>query len=277
MIRIVTDSNAQVPDELRQRYAIAVVPLTVVIDGVEHAEGEDLDADDFYGRFAGGATPAVATSQPSPGRFAATYAALASEGATEILSIHIGSAVSGTLNSARVGAQQSPVPVRLVDTGTASFGIACCVWEAAEALAAGASVEEAVARAETVGTTVGNVFVVRALDLARAGGRLAGGVDADADTIPVLSLVEGEIRAVGQAHDVDTAADVMAAYARAWGDSLRCAVGIADAGAAPFWQALEDRLRRADEVQEVVRYRIGPSVGVHTGPGTAGAFFYPAR
>lgn len=277
MIRIVTDSNAQVPDELRDRFGVAVVPLTVVVDGVEHAEGEDLDADSFYDRFAAGTVPQVSTSQPSPGRFAATYAALAEEGATEILSIHIGSAVSGTLNSARIAAQSSPVPVRLVDTGTASFGIACCVWEAAEALAAGAPADEAIELAETVGATVGNVFVVRALDLARAGGRLAGTVSAADARIPVLSLVGGEIRAVGEAHDVAEAAEVMAAYARAWGERLRCAVGVADAGAAPLWRALEERLRGAPEVQEVVRYRIGPSVGVHTGPGTAGAFFYPAR
>jgi len=278
MIRIVTDSNAQVPDELRHRYGIEVVPLTVVVDGVEHAEGEDLDADAFYARFANG-KPDVSTSQPSPGRFAAAYAALAAAGATQILSIHIGSTVSGTLNSARIAAQGSPVPVRLVDTGTASFGIACCVWEAAAAVAAGASIEDAAVIAESVGATVGNVFVVGALDLARAGGRLAAGVDAEADVdaIPVLSLVAGVIRVVGKSHDVDEAAEVMTAYARAWGDGLRCAVGIADAGAAPLWQALESRLAAAPEVKEVVRYRVGPSVGVHTGPGTAGAFFYPAR
>ena len=37
------------------------------------------------------------------------------------------------------------------------------------------------------------------------------------------------------------------------------------------------RLARAPEVKEVVLYRIGPSVGAHTGPGTAGCFFWPAR
>ena len=52
---------------------------------------------------------------------------------------------------------------------------------------------------------------------------------------------------------------------------------MADAGAAALWQALEERLDGAPEVSEVVRYRVGPSVAVHTGPGTAGAFFYPAR
>jgi DegV family protein with EDD domain len=275
VIGIVTDSNAQVPGELVERFGIEVVPLTVVVDGVEFAEGVDLGPDDFYARFEGG-RPEVSTSQPSPGRFAQAYARLAERGATEILSIHIGSAVSGTLNSARVAASGSDVPVRLVDTGTASFGIACCVWEAAEAIEAGGSVDEAVALAESVGARVGNVFVVSALDLVRAGGRLAGGVEDAAGAIPVLTLEGGEVKAIGQAADVDGAADLMAGRVRSWGESLKVAVGVADAGAAPLWQALETRLDGVPEVKQVIRYRVGPSVGVHTGPGTAGAFFYPA-
>ncbi len=275
MIGIVTDSNAQLPPELVERYAVEVVPLTVTVDGVDYAEGVDLDADGFYGRFAD-ASPAVSTSQPSPGCFAEAYARAADRGAREILSIHLGSAMSGTLNSARVATSGSPVPVRLVDTGTASFGVACCVWEAAEALAAGATIDEAASVAERLGAQVGNVFVVQALDLARAGGRLAVEVEPEASAIPVLSLVGGEIKAVGRATDVDEAATVMADYVTLAGESLKVAVGIADKAAAPFWTALEARLAGAEQVKAMVRYRIGPSVGAHTGPGTAGAFFYPA-
>ena len=58
--------------------------------------------------------------------------------------------------------------------------------------------------------------------------------------------------------------------------SLKVAVGVADQGAMPLWTALEAELDGAPQVREVIRYRIGPSVGAHTGPGTAGAFFYPA-
>lgn len=275
MIGLVTDSNAQLPPALLERYGIEVVPLTVTVDGVDHLEGVDLDADAFYAAFAGGAAPTVSTSQPSPGRFAATYRRLADAGADEILSVHIGSAVSGTVNSARLGATESPVPVRVVDTGTASFGVGCCVWEAAEALRAGAPAEEAAAVAEALAPSVGNVFVVGALDLVRAGGRLAAGVEAG-DGIPVLSLVDGAVQVVGSAADVDEATAVMAGRVRAAGAGLRVAVGIADAAATPLWQALEAALTGAPEVAEVIRYRVGPSVGAHTGPGTAGAFFYPA-
>ena len=56
---------------------------------------------------------------------------------------------------------------------------------------------------------------------------------------------------------------------------LRVGVGVADTKAAPLWLALEERLRTSENVIDIVRYRIGPSVAAHTGPGTAGACWYP--
>src|SRR5205823_5608745 len=109
-----------------------VVPLRVTVDGVTYLEGVDLDADEFYARFEAG-TPEVATSQPSPGQFEVAYDQLVAAGADEILSVHIGSSISGTVNAARLAAAEVAIPVRIVDTGTASFGVALCVWAAAEA------------------------------------------------------------------------------------------------------------------------------------------------
>lgn len=292
MIGLVTDSNSQIPEELARRYQVAIVPLTVTIDGTAYLEGVDIDADRFYARFEEARTPEVATSQPSPGRFSAAYDALADAGAGEILSIHIGSNLSGTVNSARLAAQSAPVPVHIVDTGTASFAVSCCVWEAGEALARGAGMEEAAAAAEAVKASVGNVFVVRALDFARAGGRLAdaeaGTGEAEArtgepateehsgDGIPVLTLGSAGMRPIGQARTVDDAVALMSAYVAEWGGSLRVGVGLADRGMLPIVTRLEESLRASRQVREVVRYRIGPSVGAHTGPGTVGLMFYPA-
>jgi len=277
VIGLCTDSNAQFPEKLTRRFGVEVVPLTVTVDGQAYLEGAELSADDFYARFAGGQAPVVATAAPGPGQFMAAYERLVAAGATEILSVHIGSDVSGTINAARLAAGEASVPVRIVDTGTASFAISCCLWEAAEAIAKGADLEAAAAVAERVAATVINVFVVQALGLARAGGRLAEGTDHEAAAgIPVLSLVGGKMEPIGTASTVDEAADAMAGFIRRSGTNLRVGVGIADAAAAPMWQALEDRLVEAPEVLDVVRYRVGPSVGVHTGPGTAGAVAYPA-
>ena len=272
MIGIVTDSNSQLPPALAERYGVEVVPLTVTIDGEEYLEGVDLDAGEFYARFQS-RRPVVSTAQPSPGRFAEAYEAVAARGATEILSVHIGSSLSGTVNAARLASQVAPVPVRIVDTGTASFAVSLCLWEAAEAVAAGATLDEAAAVAEQVGATVGNVFVVGALDVARAGGRLAGDVAASPATIPVLTLAGGVMREVDRCRDLEEAAEVMAEFVRAGGSSLRVGVGVSDPGTVPLVEALEERLRKAAEVSEVVRYVIGPSVGAHTGPGTVGAMF----
>ncbi len=273
---IVTDSNSQFPEALRERYGIEIVPLTVTVDGVPYAEGVDLTADDFFARYAGGASPEVTTAAPGPGLLLEAYHRMADRGVEAILSIHIGSEVSATLEAARLAAEESPVPVRLVDTGTASFGISCCVWEAAEALSAGATLDEAAAIAEATAPTVGNVFVVGALEIVRAGGRLAAGTE-EGDGVAVLSLVDGAIRRIGDVRHVDDATAAMVAHVVAGGTNLRVAVGIADAGAEPLSSALVQQLSVAPEVREVALYRIGPSVGAHTGPGTAGCFFWPAR
>jgi len=276
VIGLVVDSNSQIPASLAERYGVEVVPLTVTVDGVPYAEGEDLDADRFWAFFDAGAMPEVATSQPSPGRFAAAYEAVAARGADEILSVHIGSTLSGTVNSARLAAAGAPVPVRIVDTGTASFGVTCCLWEAAEAVNTGASLDEAAALTEAVAETIGTVFVVRALDLARSGGRLAGGAAGNGG-VPVLTLDGAAMVVVDEVDDLERGADAMAAAVREGGRSLRVGVGTADAGTAPLADALVRRLEATPEVVDLVRYRIGPSVGAHTGPGTVGAFWYPTR
>lgn len=273
MIALVTDSNAQLPVALRDRFGVRIVPLTVVVDGDERLEGVDLHADEFYARLAGGAT--VSTAAPSPGRVREVLRDAAAAGATEILAVHIGSSTSATVSSVQLAAKESSVPVEIVDTGTASFPIACCVWAAGLVLERGGALAEAAAAARAVAAEVGNVFVVGALDLARRGGRLAVGVTED-DGVPVLALEGGTMDVVGRARDLDDAVEQMDQYFARWADGRPAYVGVGDAVAPELAEALVARLRSRPETVELARYAIGPSVGVHSGPGTAGAVFFPA-
>jgi len=261
------------PPELVERYGIAIVPLTVSLDGVEHREGVDLGADDFWDRFARSPAPTVHTAAPPPGRFLEAWGDLAARGVTEIVSIHTGSEVSSTLDAARIAGQMAPVPVHLVDSHTASFAVGCCTWEAAEAAARGAPADEVVRLAEAVAGRVGNVFVVRALDLVRAGGRLQPGTD-EAGGIPVLTLTNGKVQPIGRATTLNDACEQMAAYVLGLGEGLRVGLSIADRAATPMWEALEAQLAGQPQVRELVRYRVGPSIGAHMGPGAAGAIAY---
>jgi DegV family protein with EDD domain len=274
MIGLVTDSNAQLPSDLRERYQVGVVPLTVVVDDHPYQEGVDITTAEFYDRLAAGAS--VSTAAPSPGSALAAYERSAAAGATEILSIHIGSNTSATVNAVRVAAASSPVPVEIVDTGTASFAVACCVWAAGEVLAAGGDLTSAADAARRVAGEVGNVFIVGALDLARRGGRLAADA-ADGDGLPVLALANGQMQSVGQVYDVEAAVDAMTDYLVEAAAGAPQRVGVGDALTPELAEAYADRLADRPEVAELVRYEIGPSVGAHTGAGTVGACFFPAR
>lgn len=169
------------------------------------------------------------------------------------------------------------VRVELVDTGAASFVVGLAALAAAECLAAGRSAVAAAAAADRVATTSGNVFVVGALDPARAGGRLAGGTDAatTTDSVPVLRVLHDGMSVIGQAEGVEDAAAKMATEILAAGDRLRVGLPVADSGARPLVDELRRRLQAAPADLELLEYRVGPSVGAHTGPGTAGAVYHP--
>jgi DegV family protein with EDD domain len=272
-IALVTDSNAQLPPELRTRYDVHVVPLTVVVDGRPYREGVDISSEDFYEQLAAGAT--VSTAAPSPGEVLAIYDAAIAGGATEIVSVHVGSNTSATCDAVRIAARSAAVPVEVVDTGTASFAVACCVWAAGEELARTGTARSAAEVARGTAMNVDNVFVVGALILARRGGRLAQDVTGiDERAVPVLALVDGRMHAVAQVDDVDGAVAAMTDYVaeRSAGASVR--VGVGNALAPEVAAVYADRLRELPEVVELVHYRIGPSVGAHTGAGTVGACFF---
>ncbi len=275
MIGVCTDSNSQLPAAVARELGIEVVPLSVTIDGVDYLEGVDLDTDTFYALFADDGHPEVSTAAPGPGRFLLAYEQLVARGATAIVSVHIGSALSATCNAANVAALDARVPIRVVDTHAASFVVACATMEAVRALATGGSVEDAVARAMHTAGTAGNAFCVNALDLARRGGRLASGVEDDPDDrVPVLSLRDGEMNQIGNAATIDEAVTLMRDDVLRDATRRRVAVGVSDKTSFPIGDTLAVALEGAPGIADVMRYRVGPSVGVHSGPGTAGAVYY---
>jgi len=273
-IKVVVDSASYLPASIRERYGIAVVPMHVSLDGTGYREFVDLDSATFYRRLQEGA--GVATSQPAPGEFADAYAAAAAEGAEAVLSIHIGSALSGTVNSARLGAQMSGVPVHIVDTGQASFIEGLVAWNACEALAQGASLEGAAAAAMDASAHCGNVFIVRGLELLERGGRYKDS-EASAAAVPLLALVDGAVRPIGSVETLDAAMAAMTGYLEEHTPpGVRLRIGVANGAADELARQLQARVRGsavAGVIDELVEYEIGPAVGAHTGPGCTGIVF----
>lgn len=277
------DSASQIPPDLADRLGAFVVPMTVVIDDVEYHEGVDLDADQFYALYAAagiaGRVPEIATSQPAPGAFADAYRALVERGVTEILSVHTGSTFSGTIASARIAAEMVPTPVHVVDTGTASFGVTCCLWAAADALGNGAAVADAAALAERRAADVATAFVVGVPELTRRSGRAAQ-VDEEIGTtsgLPILAMRGDALDVLGTAQNRREAVELMAGYVDAFapaGQARRVAIGVSDESSRQLADDVRVAVRGLRDIDEVIDYRIGPSIGAHTGPGTAGLFVF---
>ena len=278
-IGIVTDSSSQITADLVERFDVEVVPMTVTIDGVDHLEGVDLDADGFYGAFHDGATPEIATAQPSPGRFVDAYVRMAERGYDHIVSIHVSGSMSGTIGSAEVAARSAPIPVTVIDSGSASFGIAACVWDVGVAIGRGAGVDDIRGRVERLVPRIATAFMIGTPHLTERSGRATEVEFAGDDGIQVLAMAGGRLDVLDRVSTIDDTVDVMSGYAvdlmSASGVGTTVAIGTADASSRPLTERLERVLAGLDGIDAVVHYRIGPSIGAHTGPGTFGLFVFP--
>lgn len=270
-IAIVTDSTAQVSAELARSLDVTVVPITITLDGVDHLEGVDLGAREFHDRYVEGETE-VTTAAPTPGVIADTYEALIAAGAEAIVSVHVGRDHSATVDAATTAASLVDVPVHVVDTGLASFGVFLSVWAAVDARDAGADASTCADAARAVLPRIGSVFVLDAGVLPGRSGRFdtLELPAADTDGVPVYFYGGGEFAEVGRAGDDAAAVELMVERILT-GGATRVASGRAGAVTLPLADALEAALAERDVA--VVTYEVGPSVAAHTGPRTAGAFF----
>lgn len=274
MIAVVTDSTCQLTPAEAEAAGITIVPITVTIDGRDYLEGTELTAEDFYERLAGGVR--LSTSQPSPGRFVETYRRLIDAGADEIVSVHLAESSSGTLNSARVAADMVDVPVRLIDSRTTSYGLGALALHLAEHVGDHGS-SDVVEVAETMIAGMGTVFILQDLAYVLRGGRMrrAELPDGSGD-VPVLGGYGGRYEMIDSGRTIDQLVDSMATFLLAGDEPRHIAIALAAPDTIEFTEGLEARLRSDDKIVSLHRYRMGPSVAVHTGPGTAGGFRWPA-
>ena len=141
-IRIVTDSSCDLPQEIIQEHRITVIPLFINVGDQSYLDGVDLSHQEFYERLPG-FRPAPKTAAPGPEVFRKAFEQLASEGATEILSIHVSTKLSSIVDIARMAAEETTrLPVTVFDSRQLSLGTGFQVLAAAQAAAEGRSLSE---------------------------------------------------------------------------------------------------------------------------------------
>jgi fatty acid-binding protein DegV len=235
----------------------------VTLDG-EPFDERTSSLDWFYERLRAGAV--ATTSQPSPAEFARAYERATARGARSVLSIHLDSRVSGIVASAELAAREAGIPVKVVDTRTVSFGVSLCVRAAVEATAGGGLVADAALAASRLGAVMENAFVA----LRGPGGRVP-----EATTWTVFRFMGGAALRMFECVSVAEAVGRMASLALDREERLSVAVGHAGRTVEAAATDLVQRLGRSERVLAVERYRVGASVGAHTGPDSFGVFWWP--
>ena len=171
-MQIVTDSAADLSAAQLEELNIHTVPLSIQLDGKTYRSGVDLQPDGFY-TLLSQTESFPTTSQPSPGDFAALYRQLAQTD-PDILSIHISSGLSGTLNAARTGASLVPeAHVTFFDSKTLSSPLGWMVQAAAYALRNHWTVEQILDRLRQMQTRTQGLFTLDSLKYLIHGGRIS--------------------------------------------------------------------------------------------------------
>ncbi|MBA3476014.1 MAG: DegV family EDD domain-containing protein, partial [Actinobacteria bacterium] len=153
---VVLDSTADFPDAQIRFPNTRVVPLYVRFGEESFRDYVELDPHGFYERLRT-ATELPTTSQPTPQDFLSTYNALS--GYDRVYSVHISSRLSGTLQSASLAAAEAGGDrVRLIDSESASVGIAMLAIAIQELLARGTTDEEIEGLAERHRMSAGLLF-----------------------------------------------------------------------------------------------------------------------
>lgn len=279
-IRIVTDSTADIPQKEKEALGIEVVPLKVHFGSETYVDGVDITSSEFYEKLAA-ASELPTTSQPSPVDFMDVYKQWADEPDTEIISIHISSAFSGTYQSAVLAKSllEDQMKVHIVDSRTTCYGLGMLVVTAAKAAAEGKSAEEILALIEKLRSETRIYFIVDTLEYLYKGGRIGKASALFGSLLnikPILTIDDsGEVAPVDKVRGAKKALTRMIEMLKEdFGDRpIRLVIG--HSGTKESAAELRDMVCSQVNVESDSYIEIGPVIGVHTGPGTLAVIALP--
>jgi DegV family protein with EDD domain len=278
-VAIVTDSTADIPIKLMQKYPIFVAPQHVIWGEETFRAGIEINNLEFYQRLKRDATPPT-TSQPSVGVFKNLYTRLLEEG-HEIVSVHISSKLSGTIDSAQQAKDLlAGAPIEILDSQTASMALGLQVLNVARAVRQGANLSECKIIFEQSVSLAGVYFMVDTLEYLHRGGRI-GGAAAFLGTLmdlkPMLTVEDGIIAAVEKVRSSKKAQQrLLDMVEKQVGTTRPVQVSALHTNAPDIARALLEQAKHRLNISKTVEPMITdatPVIGAHTGPGCVGLAF----
>jgi DegV family protein with EDD domain len=289
-IHLVTDSTCDLNPALTRRHDIHVVPLSVVFGTTVYKDGVDLTPGEFYQMLEGGGI-FPSTSPPGKGEFLEVYRRLIATG--DVVSIHISTKQSLTAEHAAMAAGEGANEfaqlrleaggvgeprIRVVDSRSNSVGLGMLVVFANRLIEQGLGADEVADRIEAIRDRLEFLFIVDTLEYLRKGGRI-GQAQALIGTLlgikPILGMVDGEVVPVERVRGGRRAQPrLLEILNQRLSPGRPVFVAVAHASAPEWGEQLKRLLADTLDVVEMLEGEIGPIVGAHAGPGTAGCIVF---
>lgn len=279
MVHIVTDTTSCLPPEVTERYGIPVVPQVVHLGEQTYAEGRDLTLEAFLD-YLTTHRDLPKTSAPPPAWFQPIFQRLTATG-EPILCIHPSTALSGTVRSATVAAQDFPdADIRVLDTRLIAAPLGKVVELAAQWAAQGMDADTIEQRVMDLARRNRLYFVVDTLEYLARGGRIGKAAHLLGTALrikPILALEEGVVVPHHKARTLHRALDslvrmVLDEYPRGQEGYLQ----VLHAAAPEQAQALAERLAAELGLSDVPITPLPPAIVTHAGPGALGVSFFRA-
>ncbi|HCS38968.1 MAG TPA: hypothetical protein DIW44_05210 [Anaerolineaceae bacterium] len=270
-IAIITDSTNNLPPEFISQYQIKVVPLTIVIDQQSYLDGVDLRPEDFYKRLIVEKIHPT-TSQPAPGDFLNAYQNAKDEGAEQIIVLTISSAMSGTMESAKMAAKNIDIPVTIIDSKSNTMGLGWQVLACARARDAGSKVNEIVSIVDNVREHLHLHVLLDTLEYLFKGGRMAGAAKWVNNVLKIKPQIRvnhatGSVEAVDVSRTRAKAIDTLySTFVKKLDITKPLRIAILHNDSIEDAKALAEKVVAELKPIELIIAITSPVLGVHTGP-----------
>ena len=195
-IALVTDSTADLPQEVVRKYDIGVVPMYINVGEKSYLDGVEMSREEFYTRLPD-FKPHPTTAVPGIDTFVKVFKRAIDKGAETIISLHVGKSLSNTMDVARLAAEKiKEIPVHVFDSGNLSLGTGLLVREAAIMAEAGENVKNILGAIADKAKRTYTFAVLSTLEFLRRSGRLSNfmfGLGSLLILKPILKMNDGVV------------------------------------------------------------------------------------
>lgn len=277
IIKIVTDSTADLPSEICKKFDIGVVPYYLNYKGKSYKDRLDMKINEYYERLKKMEIPT--TSIPSIGDVLQIYNKVAKKG-VKIISLHVSSKLSGLLNVANNARNTlKSMDIHIFDSLTTSGGLGLQVIAAARFAKEGKSLKKILEKLKTIRNKMETFAILDTLEYLKRGGRI-GSVEGFFGSIlnikPILKVIDGELKPFSKTRSVSKAMDkVLENIKGKIKENTQIEAAIMHANTIKRADALKRKVLEKFNCREIITLLVGPAIATHTGPGAVGISYYP--